>query len=56
MNKTQLIKQAVVKIDIGKINSYLQEYPKSQTLRQIFRYRKRVLDSNNIGKVVVRAI
>ena len=56
-SKTTQIKQAVTKIDIEKINGYLQEHPKSKTLRQIFGYRKRVLDSSNdqeIFKLAVR--
>ena len=46
-NKSHQIKNIASKIDIEKINGYLQEYPKSETLRQIFGYRKRILDSSN---------
>ena len=39
------IKIIVSKIDTDKIVSYPQ-HPKSKTLRQIIRYRKRILDSS----------
>lgn len=52
MNKTQLIKQAVVKIDLDKINSYLQEHSTSRTLKEIFKYSKRILDSNEEKKSI----
>jgi len=51
MNNTQKIKNTVAKIDIEKINSYLQEYPKSKTLKEIIKYSKRALDSNDDKKV-----
>jgi len=51
MNKTELIKQAVAKIDIGKLSLLLQEYPKSKTLKEIVKYSKRALDSNEEAKV-----
>jgi hypothetical protein len=51
MNKTQLIKQTVAKIDIGKISLLLQEYPKSKTIKEIIKYSKRTLDSNDDKKV-----
>jgi hypothetical protein len=57
MNNTQKIKNMVTKIDIEKINGYLKEHSSSKTLRQIFGYRKRVLDSSNdqeIFKLAVR--
>ena len=59
MNESKItqIKNIVAKIDIEKINGYLQEHPKSKTLRQIFGYRKRVLDSSDdqeIFKLAVR--
>jgi len=56
-SKTAQIKSIVAKIDIEKINGYLQEHPKSETLRQIFGYRKRISDSSNdqeIFKLAVR--
>ena len=43
--KTQQIKQVVVKIDIEKINNYLQEYPKSHTLKEIIKFSRKLLDS-----------
>jgi hypothetical protein len=46
-SKITQIKNIVAKIDIEKINGYLQEYPKSKTLRRIVGYSKRVLDSSN---------
>ena len=51
MNKSQQIKNIVAKIDIGKINGYLQEYPKSKTIKEIIKYSKRALDSNDDKKV-----
>ena len=50
-SKTAQIKQAVAKIDIGKISVYLQEYPSSKTLKEIVKYSKRALDSNEDKKV-----
>jgi len=49
--KTTQIKSIVAKIDIKKINGYLQENPKSKTLKEIAKYSKRVLDSNEEAKV-----
>jgi hypothetical protein len=46
-HKTQLIKQAISNIDISKISTYLQEYPKSKTLRQIAGYIERVQQTDN---------
>jgi hypothetical protein len=46
-NKSQLIKKAMAKIDPAKINSYLQEYPKSKTLKLIARYIKEVQTTND---------
>jgi len=46
-NKTEKIKNTVIKIDIGKIAVYLQEYSSSKTLRRIISYSRRVLGSNN---------
>lgn len=51
MNKTQLIKQAVAKIDIGKISLLLQKYSTSKTLKEIVKYSKRALDSEEEAKV-----
>ncbi len=45
-SKTTQIKNIVAKIDLDKIASYLQEYPKSHTLKEIIRYNKRVLGGN----------
>jgi hypothetical protein len=50
-SKTQLIKNAVAKIDTNKITDYRQEYPQSKTLRQIAKNRQRVLNSNNDQEV-----
>jgi len=51
MNKTAQIKQIIAKIDQDKIAGYLQEYPKSKTLKEIIKYSKRALDSNEEAKV-----
>jgi len=51
INKTTQIKQVVAKIDISKIVVYLQEYPKSKTIKEIIKYSKRALDSNEEAKV-----
>jgi hypothetical protein len=45
-SKTAQIKQIISKIDLNKISNYPQ-HPESKTLRQIIRYSKRILDSNN---------
>ena len=50
-SKTQKIKNTVAKIDIEKINGYLQEYSSSKTLKEIIKYSKRALDSNDDKKV-----
>jgi hypothetical protein len=50
-SKSQQIKNIVAKIDISKITSYSAEYPKSKTLKEIAKYRKRALDSNEEAKV-----
>jgi len=55
-DKSTKIKQIISKIDLEKIASYPQ-HPKSKTLRQIIRYSKRILNSNNkeeIFKLTVR--
>jgi hypothetical protein len=55
-NKTQKIKETVVKIDLDKIANY-PEHPQSKTLRQIIRYSQRILESSNdqeIFKLAVR--
>ena len=46
-NKSTQIKQAIAKIDPAKIDSYLQEYPKSKTLRQTINCFRRIQTSNN---------
>ena len=51
MNNTQKIKEIVIKIDLDKINSYLQEHSSSKTLKEIIKYSKRILDSNDDKKV-----
>jgi hypothetical protein len=50
-NKTQKIKETVAKIDLDKIASYLQEHSTSKTLKEIIKYSKRALDSNDDKKV-----
>jgi serine protease inhibitor ecotin len=55
-DKSTKIKQIISKMDLEKIASYPQ-HPKSKTLRQIIRYSKRILNSNNeeeIFKLTVR--
>ena len=56
MNKSQQIKNIVTKIDIEKINSHLQEHSTSSTLKEIIKYSKRVLDSNEEEKVFKLAV
>ena len=56
-NKTAQIKQIIAKIDLDKIAVYLQEYPKSKTLKQINSHKKKALNSSNdqeIFKLAVR--
>ncbi len=56
-SKSELIKQAVAKIDTDKIASYLQENSSSKTLKQIVSWKKRALKSSNdqeIFKLAVR--
>lgn len=43
--KISEIKQAVAKIDLDKINGYLQEYPKSHTLKEIIKFSRKLLAS-----------
>ena len=50
-DKSTQIKNIVAKIDIGKINGYLQEHSTSKTLKEIIKYSKRALDSNDDKKV-----
>jgi|SRR5437868_3585176 len=50
-SKTTQIKQAIAKIDIGKISLLLQEHSTSSTLKEIIKYSKRALDSNEEEKV-----
>src|SRR5688572_1379473 len=54
--KTQLIRNAVAKIDIDQINDYLKEYPKSKTLRQIISYQKIIQASNNDQEIFKLAV
>ena len=56
MNNTQKIKEIVIKIDLDKINSYLQEHSSSKTLKEIVKYSKRILDSNDDKKVFKLAV
>ena len=56
MNNTQKIKEIVIKIDLDKINSYLQEHSSSKTLKEIIKYSKRILDSNDDKKVFKLAV
>jgi len=56
MNKSQQIKNIVTKIDIEKINSYLQEHSTSSTLKEIIKYSKRALESNEEEKVYKLAV
>lgn len=56
MNNTQKIKNIVAKIDIGKIASYLQEHSTSRSLKEIVKYSKRVLESNEEEKVFKLAV
>jgi predicted Ser/Thr protein kinase len=56
MNKIQKLKETVSRIDIGKLADYSEKNPNSKTLRQIIRYSKRILDSENeevISKLAV---
>ena len=50
-NKNQQIKNIVAKIDIEKITNYLQEHSTSKSLKEIVKYSKRALDSNDDKKV-----
>ena len=50
-DKSTQIKNIVTKIDLDKIASYLQEHSKSKTLKEIIKYSKRALDSNEEEKV-----
>ena len=47
MNKSTQIKNTVAKIDTAKIAAYLEEHPKSKTLRQIVGYIKGVQQTND---------
>ena len=55
-NKTAQIKNIVAKIDLEKINSYLQEYSTSTSLKEIIKYSKRILESNEEEKVFKLAV
>jgi len=50
-NKTAQIKQIIAKIDLDKIAIYLQEHSTSKNLKEIIKYSKRALDSNDDKKV-----
>lgn len=50
-NKTTQIKNIVVKIDLDKINSYLQENSTSRNLKEIAKHTKKALESNEKEKV-----
>jgi len=50
-NKNQQIKNIVAKIDIGKISLLLQEHSTSKNLKEIIKYSKRALDSDDDKKV-----
>jgi len=52
-NKKTQIKNIVAKIDIEKINSYLHEHSTSTSLKEIIKYSKRTLESND-EKVVLK--
>jgi len=45
-SKSQQIKEIVAKIDIEKITSYLKENSTSRPLKEIVKYSKRALESN----------
>lgn len=51
MNKIQKLKESVSKIDIGKLADYSEKNPNSKTLKEIIKYSKRVLDSNEEEKI-----
>jgi hypothetical protein len=46
-SKSTQIKQITSKIDLDKIANYHQEYPKSSTLKEIIRYRRTALNTND---------
>ena len=50
-DKSTQIKNIVAKIDIGKISLLLQEHSTSSTLKEIIKYSKRALDSDEEKKV-----
>jgi hypothetical protein len=52
MNKIQKLKETVSKIDIGKITNYSENNPNSKTLRQVIRYSKRIIDSENEEEIL----
>ena len=51
MNKIQKLKEIITKIDISKITTYLAEHPTSSSLKEIIKYSKRALDSNEEEKI-----
>ena len=50
-NKTAQIKSIIAKIDLDKITTYLQEHSTSKNLKEIIKYSKRALDSNDDKKI-----
>jgi len=50
-SKSTQIKNTIAKIDISKIATYSQEYPKSKTLRQIIKHSKKAFDSQEEEQV-----
>ena len=55
-SKSQQIKSIVAKIDISKITAYLQENSTSRPLKEIIKYSKRILESNEEEKVFKLAV
>jgi hypothetical protein len=50
-NKTAQIKSIIAKIDLDKIAVYLKEHSSSKTLKEITKYSKRALESDDDKKV-----
>lgn len=55
-SKSQQIKQIVTKIDLDNIAGYLQEHSTSTSLKEIIKYSKRILESNEEEKVFKLAV
>ena len=55
-SKSTQIKQIVAKINTEKIASYLQEHSTSSTLKEIIRYSKRIIDSDNEKEIFRLAV